>query len=124
MVSTEIGQDHYKTVINLGSHQIIADEPASLGGTDLGPDPNSLLLASVGACVAITLRMYADRKEWDLQGVKVELNLRRGDTETIIERRLITSGDLDETQLARLQKIASKCPVSKMITGNVRIVSI
>ena len=123
MITAEISKEHYKTEIDLGAHKLIVDEPRSIGGTDLGPDPSSLFLASVGACVAITLRMYADRKEWDLEGVKVELSLERGDDETVIKRRLITKGNLDEKQLKRLQAIAGKCPVSKMVTGNVRIES-
>ncbi len=121
MVSAYIGKDKYRTRIELGNHSLIADEPTSLGGQDKGPDPFALLLASLGACVAMTLRMYADRKKWSLDGVIVELSLTREDNRSVIHRRITSQGDLDETQTARLIAIASKCPVSKVITGEVAI---
>lgn len=121
MITAHIGTQKYKTNINLGNHTLTADEPISLGGEDLGPDPFSLFLASLGACISITMRMYADRKEWDLQGVTVELTLERGAEESVVRHKIITEGNLDEKQLKRLEVIAGKCPVSKMVQGNVRV---
>jgi len=121
MITATIASQNYKTTIDLGRHTIIADEPLALGGEDLGPDPFSLFLASIGACISITLRMYADRKEWDLKGVRVELTLERGSDEAVVRHKLTTQGNLDGKQLKRLEAIAGKCPVSKMVTGTVRV---
>ena len=68
---------HYATTIEAGAHRLIADEPRSNGGADAGPDPYELLLASLGACTAITLRMYADRKQWEMSALTVELHFTR-----------------------------------------------
>ena len=70
-----IGKDRYRTEIDVGGHALIADEPPALGGGGVGPAPYDLLLASLGACTAITLRMYADRKGWPLESVEVGLRL-------------------------------------------------
>ncbi|MFG0283636.1 MAG: OsmC family protein, partial [Phycisphaerales bacterium JB039] len=76
-VSIAIGTDRYRTTIEAGRHRLVADEPEDAGGTDEGPDPYALLLASLGACTAITLRLYADRKGWALAKVEMELSHQR-----------------------------------------------
>jgi len=124
MILAHIGKEKYRTEITLGSHKLIADEPNSLGGKNIGPDPYSLLLASLGACVAMTLRMYADRKEWNLDGVIVELSLTTAENKTIIHRRVTSRGDLEDSQIARLTAIASKCPISNVLVGDIEIESL
>ncbi|MCA9580941.1 MAG: alpha/beta fold hydrolase [Myxococcales bacterium] len=114
-------------------HPLVADEPLSVGGTDEGSDPYGLLLASLGACTSMTLRLYADRKEWPLRGVEVELRHQKihasdcHDCETKvgkvdeIERVIRLSGDLDEEQRNRLLEIANKCPVHRTLHGEIKV---
>lgn len=108
--TAHIGKDRYRTQIEVGGHAITADEPAALGGQGAGPAPYDLLLASLGACTAITLRMYADRKEWPLESLDVALRL-TGKEERRIERTLTIVG-LDEAQKARLAEVAERTPVT------------
>ena len=108
--TAHIGKDRYRTQIEVGGHAITADEPAALGGQGAGPAPYDLLLASLGACTAITLRMYADRKAWPLEALDVALRL-TGKEERRIERTLTIVG-LDEAQKARLAKVAERTPVT------------
>jgi putative redox protein len=92
-----IGTTHYATTIEASGHHIVADEPRGNGGTDTGPAPYDLLLASLAACTAITLRMYADRKQWILKSLMVELNFIHGAGKTErINRTLHLEGDLSE----------------------------
>jgi putative redox protein len=117
----------YRTEIQAGTHRLLADEPRSVGGTDTGPDPYALLLAGLGACTSITLRMYADHKQWPLENIDVHLSHRKihardceaceSDTGKIdlIERELELSGPLDTSQRERLLEIANKCPVHRTL---------
>lgn len=123
----------YRTRIIAGRHRFVADEPERVGGGDEGPNPYDLLLAGLGACTAMTLRMYADRKEWPLEETRVELEHARvhaddcDDCETkegkvdVIERRLSISGDLSDEQRQRLVEIADRCPVSRTLTSETKI---
>lgn len=108
--TARIGRDHYRTEIEVGGHALVADEPPALGGGAVGPAPYDLLLASLGACTAITLRMYADRKDWPLESVEVGLRL-SGGAERRIDRTLTIVG-LDDVQKARLADIAERTPVT------------
>ena len=122
----------YRTEISTGNHTIIADEPISLGGGDLGPNPYDLLLSAVGACVGMTLRMYAERKKWDLQEVHVHLSHERIHAKDctdckseegyvhIIKKELELIGDLSEKQLDRLKQISDRCPVQKTLMNEVK----
>lgn len=112
----------YATEITNGQHRLIADEPPALGGADAGPEATELLLASLGACTAITLRMYADRKGWPLDAVDVDLDyLHRDKESTRIRCDIRLHGDLDDEQRARLMQIAKICPVHRVLTGEVTI---
>ena len=108
----EIGTVRYAARIDANGHQILADEPKSNGGANAGPGPYDLLLAALAACTAITLRMYADRKEWDVPSIRVDLSFHReGDAERI-ERKLTLEGSLSEEQRARMANIAERTPVT------------
>lgn len=129
------GPSGFITEIEAGSHRLVADEPAAAGGSDQGPDPYALLLASLGACTAMTLRMYADRKQLPLQGVTVTLRHAKihaadcADCETRegkldrIERDLELSGPLDDAARSRLLEIADKCPVHRTLQSEIRVVT-
>lgn len=107
------GDAPYRHDVSVGQHTLTADEPAHAGGGDAGPAPYELLLASLGSCTAITLQMYAQRKQWPLGKLRVELQLfKNKEGETRIERRLCSDAPLDETQWQRLLEIAEKTPVT------------
>ena len=98
-------------------HRFPADEPAALGGGDTGPTPGELLLGALGACTAITLRMYAARKGWDLRSVEVDLAFSKGEggEKDRIRRVIRLEGELDTDQRERLLEIAGKCPVHRIL---------
>ncbi|MCA6449863.1 MAG: OsmC family protein [Chitinophagaceae bacterium] len=123
-VSSSIKTDLYKIEIQSPSgNLLIADEPMDKGGKDLGFSPKELLIAALAACTSATLRMYADRKQWDLQEVKIDLDLDRNDSEnkTYINRKIRLIGNLDEEQRARLLDIANKCPIHKILSNPIGI---
>ncbi len=131
-VKAKIDRAQYKTIFSDGTHQLIGDEPGPYG-TDLGTDPYSMLLMSLGGCVAMTVRMYADRKNWELEGVEVTMTQERVhsrdcvDCEStdgyvhFIEKRVELFGNLDEKQRERLMEIAEKCPVHKTLSHEIKI---
>jgi putative redox protein len=106
-----------------GRHTWTADEPIDDGGTDTGPSPTELLESSLAACTAATLRMYADRKQWPLASANVAVHAELRDGVTHLQRTLTLTGDLTQEQRERLLQIARQCPVSKMLTGEIRIES-
>src|SRR5687768_17577677 len=133
VVVTSVG--FLKQEITAGSHTFYADEPREAGGSDSGPDPYSLLLGALGACTAMTLQIYARRKEWPLEKVEVSLKHSRilaedcvdctathGKIEQI-ERYISLTGKLNEEQKARLLEIAERCPVHKTLASGVSIKS-
>jgi putative redox protein len=105
----------YATSIRAGHHSIAADEPVSNGGTDTGPSPFPLILAGLGACTAITLRMYSERKGWNLGAVHVELSMTRDGEATRIQRTISFSETLAPEQRTRIAEIAAKTPVTKLL---------
>lgn len=121
LAKASIGTGRYAVQIDTGGHHIVADEAPALGGADAGPGPYNLLLASLAACTAITLRMYADRKGWDMQALTVDLHYRRRNDEERIERRLHISGTLSDVQRARLADIAERTPVTLTLKAGLGI---
>ncbi len=123
---TEIDQSRYKTKVFAGGHLIYADEPAELDGTNEGMTPGALLLASLGSCTAITLRMYADRKEWNVEGITIHLAICDEDEMikgTKITRKIEFTGELTDEQRQRLMVIADKCPIHKMLSNPIQVIS-
>lgn len=119
---TSTGED-YRTDIRSGRHHLTADEPASLGGGDTATTPTGLLLSALGSCTAITLRMYAQRKQWPLETVRVHLGYEKGpDKSARITRRIDLIGELDDAQRARLLEIAERTPVTRAVSGGTPIV--
>lgn len=116
--------DGYACDIKAGHHQLIADEPIPLGGTDLGPTPYVYIKAALGACTAMTIRMYAERKQWPLQDAVITLrHSRDGNKESVFERDIKLVGELDEEQRQRLLDIADRCPVLKTLSHGATILS-
>jgi putative redox protein len=119
--------------VRTGSHLLLVDEPIEVGGLDSGPGPYDLLLAALGACTAMTLRLYAERKALPLDRVTVRLSHSKiyaedcANCETKegmldrIDRAITLSGSLDESQRARLMEIADKCPVHRTLTSEIEI---
>lgn len=124
-VSVEIGRDRYRTEITADGHAIISDEPLELGGTNEGMNSSMLLLASLGSCTAITLRMYADRKKWPLEKVRIELSMDVIKSElqqtTHIKKHLHLEGPLSKEQKERLKQISDLCPLHKILSNPVVI---
>ncbi|SAL81504.1 OsmC family protein [Caballeronia choica] len=120
-VIATIGAAEYQVQLDDGMHKWLADEPESLGGRDTGPAPASLLLSSLGACTSITLKMYAKRKDWPLEALRVTLSLTSTANGTVIDRQIVLTGPLSEDQRERLLQIANACPVHKILTGAIQI---
>lgn len=115
----------WRVELNDGVHPWHADEPASVGGGDTAPNPMQLLCGALAACTAITVQMYAQRKQWPLDGIEVTVTKNpRGapqDGATELDRQVRLRGNLDAEQRQRLLDIANKCPTHKLLTGAIRI---
>ncbi len=131
---TEAGTSTYTQQITAGPHELVADEPRPIGD-DAGPTPYDLLLAALGSCTSMTVRLYAARKRWPLEQVRVTLRHSRIHAEDCvdcetgtgfvdrIDRDLELTGDLDEAQRQGLLHIAERCPVHQTLTSEVNIVT-
>jgi putative redox protein len=119
---TVTSEFHFAQQIASGHHRLTADEPIARGGSDSGASPYELLLASLGACTSITLRMYAGRKEWELGKITVGLRYTASDEpKHHIDRRLSFSKPLTAEQTQSLLEIAAKTPVTRTLTAGVTI---
>jgi len=121
MVTAIIGRERYKTELITNGHHLVADEPEEVGGKDLGPGPGEFLMVSLASCTAITVRMYADRKQWPLEKIRVEVTSETNDKTTIFIRHIYFEGALDDEQRNRLLQIANSCPVHKVLTNPIEI---
>lgn len=109
------GQSGYAQSVRAGRHRLTSDEPTAQGGTDTGPAPYGLLMASLGACTSITLRMYGDRKGWKLGTIQVDLKHFKDKDSERTERVLRFSEPLSEEQRQKLLEIAGKTPVTRTL---------
>jgi putative redox protein len=114
-------RERYVVELRAGHHELISDEPEGSGGSDRGANPFGLMVAGLGSCTAITLRMYAERKEWPLTATRVSLLMFREPEGDRIERLIEVEGDLDEAQLTRLSEIAEKTPVTVVLKRAVQM---
>ena len=129
----KLKEDNFTTSIQTSKHSFIADEPASIGGDDFGPSPYDLLSAGLAACTVMTLKLYAERKKWDLQEVYVYVTYSKKHSDDLVidveepshfdhlSKRLRFIGNLDDKQKERLKEIASKCPVHKTLQSQIII---
>jgi putative redox protein len=120
-VKCTIGASPYAVTAISGKHSLIADEPAALGGADAGLAPYDLLLASLGACTAITLRMYANRKQWSFDSLEVDLHYAKSGERGSVERTIVVHGALTAEQKARMAEIAERTPVTLSLKPGMEI---
>lgn len=133
-VVVHTGVSGYRTDVLANGHSLVADEPLSVGGTNTGPTPYDYLVSALGACTSMTVRMYADRKEWPLEGITVRLRhskVHRQDSENdaegknekidLIEREIELHGILGDDQKKRLIEIADRCPVHRTLHGEIQV---
>lgn len=132
-VTTRVGRSGFHAEVSARSHALMADEPVSFGGTDTGPTPYEYLLAAIGSCTAMTLRLYADRKSWPLESAEVSLRQSRPHeadcekcaTEEVgisrVERKIHMTGPLTDDQRKRLLEIADRCPVKQTLARGIRV---
>lgn len=121
VVVTENGMGRYQQEVIVGQHRLIADEPENVGGEDKGPDPFEYVMAGLGACTSMTIRMYAERKKLALTGIHVELNHQKIDIDGIkrdqIKRSITLQGVLSTEEQQRLLEIANMCPVHRALSN-------
>jgi putative redox protein len=125
-IKSKTSRDNYETIIHSSSeHELISDEPQSLGGQNKGMSPDELVIAALASCTSATLKMYAQRKTWDLQEVKTEITFTHGKAGELptIHRDIELVGDLTEEQKERLFQIANKCPIHRVLTNAIEVSS-
>jgi uncharacterized OsmC-like protein len=123
----------FRTEVEVGGHHLVVDEPTAVGGADEGPTPYEMLLAGLGACTAMTLRIYADRRKWPLERALISLRHRKEhakdciDCETkparmdVVDRVITLEGSLTEEQRAKLLEIAERCPVQQTLGSKIQV---
>ncbi|PZP43796.1 MAG: osmotically inducible protein OsmC [Pseudopedobacter saltans] len=123
-IKATLGKDNYYTEVVAGNNQLVSDEPIDKGGQDKGFKPTELLASSLACCTAATLKMYLDRKEWNVDKIHIEVELSDQDASktTVFSRKISFEGaNFTAEQMKRIQHIADACPVHKILTGNVKI---
>jgi len=120
-VTVKTSEGKFGQTVEVGPHRLTGDEPTADGGDDRGPSPFEFLLAGLGTCTSMTVKLYADRKGWPLEAVHVELTAGKRDDAWAVKRSIRLEGDLTEEQRTRLLEIANKCPVHKTLTGKIEI---
>lgn len=123
-VEGKIGTQKYLCTISWRNGTLLMDEPENVGGENIGPDPFSTFLASLAGCTLSTLRMYIDRKGWDIPEINISLNLAQElnpELETTISRIITFPENISEEQRERLLLIAEKCPISKILKNKITI---
>lgn len=118
-----IREEKFRTQIETDDHNFIADEPIDLGGNDLGPNPGEFLSTALASCSVITMKMYAERKGWELEEAIVEVDYERDAKEntTRFTKKVELKGNLDEEQRKRLFEIAARCPIHRSLENPVEI---
>lgn len=116
-------KEKYRTEVRTDPHHFIVDEPIEVGGKDLGVSPGELLAAALASCSSITMKLYADRKGWDLEEAIVEVDFKRDAkfNVTNFTKKVSIIGNLDEAQKQKLYEIASKCPIHRMLENPIEI---
>ena len=109
----------YRVRMSIRSHEVFADEPTDVGGTDTAVKPGELILSGLASCKLITMRMYAERKGWDLQNAHIELTYIEKGSSAIVGKKITFIGDLTEDQKNRLTVISGRCPVAKMLSKSI-----
>ncbi|MEN4760112.1 OsmC family protein [Chryseobacterium sp. MYb264] len=125
-VKASLGKEKYYTQVVAGENTLITDEPVDKGGQNKGFNPFEILATSLASCTAATLRMYIDRKEWDVENINVEVELENFPLtkRAIFKRDISFEGtNLDEEQLKRLHTIADACPIHKILTNEIEILT-
>ncbi|MDR6920973.1 MULTISPECIES: OsmC family protein [Chryseobacterium] len=124
-VKAILGKTKYYTEVTAGENQIITDEPIDKGGQNKGFNPFEILATSLASCTAATLRMYIDRKEWDIENINVEVELENFPLtkRAVFKRDISFEGNLDDEQMKRLHTIADACPVHKILTNDIEILT-
>jgi putative redox protein len=120
-VKVHRGEGKLQQVIEIGPHRLLTDAPRIYGGEESGPEPHDLLAASLGACTAITVMMYAHRKNIDLQDIEVLVDHQHEEGAYVLRRHIRYIGNLSDEDKTRLTEIAEKCPVHKTLAGQIRI---
>jgi len=123
-ISAQIDTRLYRTEITSASGNIvIADEPQEVGGKNLGFSPSELLASSLASCTLITLRMYINRKQWDVSKINIQIDFVRDAEQNVslFTRKIEIIGKIDETQKQRLETIANSCPIHKILTHTIEI---
>jgi putative redox protein len=119
VIATGLGP--HQQIVRIGRHTLVADEPTEAGGDDAGPAPHEWILAGLGACTSITVKMYATRKTWPLESVEVSVSGDHVDGVFVLTRGITLRGPLSDEQRARLLEIADRCPVHRSLSGPIRI---
>ncbi len=123
-VNIHRGEGKLQHVIEIGKHRLLTDEAPLYGGEDSGPSPHALLAASLAACTALTVTLYAKRKGFDLQDIHVGIEHEQDGETYVFTRHIHYVGKLDAEQRARMTEIANKCPIHKVLSGDIRIITL